>query len=176
MAAQRRSARRSARISLSDRGPSGRAGRRPGDLQSHGRLGGDGGYQLARRRAPTAAPALTISPNTAGVGGTLTGFAQGSGSVTADRIYVGGVEFGGGGGTGVMNINTTGTVTANFRLIVGEQGTGTVNLDSGTINIANDLTVGFRTNGANTWKRNLPYERRHGQPHGRLDHFRSGRR
>lgn len=97
--------------------------------------GGTGTYNLA---------------NTAGVGGTLTGFAQGSGSVTAERFYVGGVEFGNGGGTGIMNVNTTGTVTANFRLIVGEQGTGTFNLDSGTVNIGNDLTVGFRTNGANS--------------------------
>jgi autotransporter-associated beta strand protein len=100
--------------------------------------GGTGTYNLA---------------NTAGTGGTLTGFAQGSGSIATGgpegRIYVGGVEFGGGGGTGTFNINTTGTVSA-FRLIVGEQGTGVVNFDSGTINLANDLTVGFRTNGANS--------------------------
>jgi len=97
--------------------------------------GGTGTYNLA---------------NTAGTGGTLTGFAQGSGSVTAERFYVGGVEFGNGGGTGVMNINTSGTVNALFRLIVGEQGTGILRMDNGTINIANDLTVGFRTNGANS--------------------------
>jgi autotransporter-associated beta strand protein len=96
--------------------------------------GGTGTYNLA---------------DTAGTGGTLTGFGTGSGSVTAERIYVGGVEYSGPtGGTGIMNVNTTGTVTANFRLIVGEQGTGTFNLDNGTVNIGNDLTVGFRTNGS----------------------------
>ncbi len=96
--------------------------------------GGNGTYNLA---------------NTAATGGTLTGFGQGSGSIRAERIYVGGVEFGGGGGTGLFNINTTGTVDAVFRLIVGEQGTGVLNMDSGTLNIGNDLTVGFRTNGTN---------------------------
>jgi autotransporter-associated beta strand protein len=73
-----------------------------------------------------------------------------SASGTYNRtLVVGGVEFSGPtGGTGVMNINTSGTVNALFRLIIGEQGTGTVNLDNGTINIGNDFTVGFRTNGA----------------------------
>ncbi len=100
--------------------------------------GGTGSYNLA---------------DTTGSGGTLTGFAQGSGSLSTSgpegRIYVGGVEFGGGGGTGFMNINTSGSVNA-WRMIIGEQGTGVVNMDNGTINLTNDFTVGFRTNGANS--------------------------
>ena len=82
--------------------------------------GGTGTYNLA---------------NTNANGGTLTGFGQGSGTVTGYRLYVGGVDFGGGGGVGTVNINTTGSLnTANDFLIGVNHGTGVVNLDSGTIN------------------------------------------
>ncbi len=82
--------------------------------------GGNGRYNLA---------------NTAATGGALTGFGTGSGSVSAQRVYVGGVDFGPGGGTGVMNVNTTGTVTVRNDLSVGvKNGNGTLNMDAGSIN------------------------------------------
>lgn len=71
--------------------------------------------------------------NTAAAGGALTGFGTGSGSVSGRRLYVGGTDFGA-GGTGVMNVNTTGTVTVRNDLSVGVRGgTGVLNLDAGTI-------------------------------------------
>lgn len=81
--------------------------------------GGNGIYNLA---------------NTNATGGSLTGFGLGSGSVSARRAYIGGVDFGNGGGTGVMNMNTTGTATIANDLSVGVKGAkGTLNLDAGTI-------------------------------------------
>lgn len=90
-----------------------------GNWTDVGTDGGTGTYNLA---------------NTATAGGILTGFGQGSGSLTTNRLYVGGVEFGGGGGTGTFNMNTSGTVTLNNDLVVGvNNGTGVANVDSGTM-------------------------------------------
>ena len=72
--------------------------------------------------------------NTSGSGGTLTGFAQGSGTMTTNggRLYVGG-SFGG-GGNGVANVYTSGNLTIGNDLAVGSGGgTGVVNVDAGTI-------------------------------------------
>jgi MYXO-CTERM domain-containing protein len=81
--------------------------------------GGNGVYNLA---------------NTNASGGTLTNFGTGSGSVSGQRLYIGGVDFGGGGGTGLMNVNTTGTVTVRNDLSIGVRGgTGVMNLDAGTV-------------------------------------------
>lgn len=92
--------------------------------------GGTGTYNLA-------------DVNTAG--GTLTGFGQGAGSITANQIHVGGVDYSGNGGTGTMRVNTTGTVQTNHRFYVGNRGNGTFLLDSGTVNVGNDMEVGSRS-------------------------------
>ncbi|WP_367870488.1 beta strand repeat-containing protein [Luteolibacter sp. Populi] len=83
--------------------------------------------------------------NTATPGGGISGYAQGSGTMNvSQRMYVGGAF--GGGGTGVMNINTTGTLSMPERLYVGmNDGNGTVNVESGTLSIGNDLAVGSGT-------------------------------
>ncbi|MEK7954209.1 beta strand repeat-containing protein [Luteolibacter soli] len=78
--------------------------------------------------------------NTATTGGTFTGFGQGTGSLnvggtsaTSGRLYIGGRDTAG-AGTGVVNVNTTGTLKLGNDLVVGSSGgTGTLNLDSGTI-------------------------------------------
>lgn len=69
--------------------------------------------------------------STTPTGGNLTGLGTGSGSFNTTRIYVGG---NGGNGNGTMNINTTGTVTVANDMYVGLTSTGTVKMDSGTIN------------------------------------------
>lgn len=85
-----------------------------------GRDGGVGTYNLA---------------NTAGVGGTLTGFAQGSGSINVGgRLYVGGSNGIVPGSTGTFNVNTTGTLAIGNDLAIGSAGgVGVMNVDSGTI-------------------------------------------
>jgi autotransporter-associated beta strand protein/T5SS/PEP-CTERM-associated repeat protein len=95
-----------------------------------GVAGGNGTYNLA---------------NTAGTGGTSTGFGQGTGSLhvggptgSGARLYVGGDDGGGDGGTGLLNVNTSGTLSATNDIIVGSQtGTGVWNLDNGTVTSGN---------------------------------------
>ena len=73
------------------------------DLQV-GRNGGTGTYSLA---------------NTAGSGGTLTGFAQGSGTMNVLRhLYVGGFSSGV-AANGTVNIHTTGTLAVGSQLLIG---------------------------------------------------------
>jgi len=69
--------------------------------------------------------------NTAGGG--ISGFAQGSGSLTVGgRLYVGG--FNAGGANGTVNVNTTGTMAIGSQLQVGAGGsTGVFNLENGTV-------------------------------------------
>lgn len=82
--------------------------------------GGSGVYNLA---------------NVSASGGPLTGFGMGSGSITAHRIYVGGVDSDPAGGIGVMNLNTSGSVNVTNDLLVGvRSGRGILNIDQGTIN------------------------------------------
>ena len=101
------------------------------DLQL-GRNGAQGDYNLA---------------DTSGVGGALTGFAQGSGDMTVERhLYVGG--FTSGGGSGTANVNTSGTLDIGGQLLVGNSGgSGTVNVDAGTVTVADAVEFG---NGAST--------------------------
>jgi autotransporter-associated beta strand protein len=70
-------------------------------------------------------------------GGTGTYNLTGSGSMNAQRLYVGGSDGGGrtaAGSNGTVTVNTTGGLTTVSDLIVGEfGGTGTFNLDSGTV-------------------------------------------
>lgn len=101
-----------------------------------GREGGTGVYNLA---------------NTAAAGGALTGFAQGSGSLNVGyRLYVGGT---GAGGTGTANVNTTGTVTIPNDMQIGVNGSaGTLNMDSGTINVGGWSIFGNSAAGNGTLK------------------------
>jgi autotransporter-associated beta strand protein/T5SS/PEP-CTERM-associated repeat protein len=98
------------------------------DLQI-GRGGGKGTYNLA---------------NTAGTGGTLTGFGQGSGSMTVQRhLYVGGFSSGSTASTGNLNVHTTGNLTIGGQLLVGNSlSTGTVKLDSGTLTVNDSMEIG----------------------------------
>ncbi|MES2440277.1 MAG: autotransporter-associated beta strand repeat-containing protein [Verrucomicrobiota bacterium] len=101
-----------------------------------GRDGGIGVFNLA---------------NTAGTGGTLTGFAQGSGSFTCNgsRLYVGGANADGGAGTGTFNMNTSGTLTIGNDLAVGSSiGTGVMNVDSGSITTGGWNFIGKNENGS----------------------------
>lgn len=73
-------------------------------------------------------------------GGTFTGFGMGSGSMTVGgsstggRLYVGGDDGGNDKGTGVVNVNTSGSLIVRNDLVVGAQtGNGTFNLDNGTV-------------------------------------------
>jgi autotransporter-associated beta strand protein len=93
-----------------------------------GRAGGTGTYHLA---------------NTAGTGGTLTAFGQGSGSTTALRhVYVGGFTSGA-AATGTLNLHTTGTLAISNQLLIGNAtGTGTVKMDSGTLTVGDAFEVG----------------------------------
>lgn len=83
-----------------------------------GHDGGTGTYNLA---------------NTAATGGTYTNFGMGTGTLNDvpgdSRLYMG-VN----GGTGVMNINTTGTVHFGNDMYIGDGGNGTINIDNGTFN------------------------------------------
>ena len=104
------------------------------------------------------APAPTISRNTATTGGVLTGFGQGSGSLTIGKLWIGGRD--NAAGIGTVNINTTGTIatqsTGGFQsnksyasVIIGNfGGTGTLNMDSGTVNNASTTELAFATTNA----------------------------
>lgn len=91
--------------------------------------GGTGTYNLA---------------DTAGTGGSLTGFATGSGSFSGGRIYVG-IDP---GSNGTLNINTSGTLATtndgeSFVVgTAGATGSGTVNLDNGTIDSGGEVWIG----------------------------------
>jgi hypothetical protein len=69
------------------------------------------------------------------IGGPLTGFGLGSGSINlSGRLYVGGVDEVTPGATGIFNVNTTGTVAIGNDLTIGSAGgTGVMNVDAGTI-------------------------------------------
>lgn len=81
--------------------------------------------------------------NTAASGGTFTGFGTGSGSLSVNAD----MRVGAGAGwwdhaTGIMNINTSGTVQVNGTLAAGAAigDVGTVNIDAGTVTVAGDYT------------------------------------
>jgi autotransporter-associated beta strand protein len=95
----------------------------------------------------------------------LTTFGQGSGSTTVGKFWIGGTNTT--SGTGTLNINTTGTVAAqstqqsgttaqdnstqgSIILGSGAGSTGTVNLDSGTVNSTGMIWVGNR-GGSGVW-------------------------
>lgn len=77
----------------------------------------------------------TYNLGVTGGSGTYTGLSQGSGSITVgsagQQLRLGGD--GAGGGNGTLNVNTTGTVTTTSDISVGKNGSGTLNMDGGTI-------------------------------------------
>jgi len=76
--------------------------------------GGTGHYNLA---------------NTLATGGVLTGFGTGSGSLTTNQLRIGQD-----GGIGNLAMNTTGTLTVTNDIFIAENGTGSMNMDAGTLN------------------------------------------
>ncbi|MEI7909940.1 MAG: autotransporter-associated beta strand repeat-containing protein [Verrucomicrobiota bacterium] len=98
-----------------------------------GNGGGNGVYNLA---------------DTTGTGGILTGYAKGSGNMTSNRFWVGGVPWNG-GGSGVANINTTGIFEMNDLTVGDNAGTGVMNVDAGTINTHGWNFIGKDDGGGN---------------------------
>ena len=100
-----------------------------------GRNGGTGTYNLG---------------DAGTTGGTFSGIGLGSGSLTTTgsggRLYVAGHD--GAAATGTLNINTTGTLSVGNDLNIGAaNGTGTVNLDAGTVTVGSWLSIGRDENG-----------------------------
>jgi autotransporter-associated beta strand protein len=93
--------------------------------------------------------------NTAGAGGALTGFAQGSGSLqiggaTQNGNFLLGLD---NGTTSTLNINTTGSITGGGMFLGAAGGSnGIVNLDSGTVSFSGEIQVGanFFSQGSGT--------------------------
>ena len=92
--------------------------------------------------------------NTASAGSGLTGFAQGSGSLTAGKVWVGGAWYND-NGTGTMRVNTTGSINAYDNsangvyasIILGESwnagtGIGELDFENGTISGYGSLWLG----------------------------------
>lgn len=100
---------------------------------------GNGNWMLVGARNASANGTYNLA-DANGSGGTFTGMGQGSGTMTVGgggtggRLYVGGDDGGADRGTGVVNVNTSGSLIIRNDLLVGnEQGNGTLNLDSGTV-------------------------------------------
>ena len=98
-----------------------------------------------------------------GAPGALTGIGLGSGGVQVGggnggngRLYVGGVDFSGGGGTGLFRVNTTGTLQIDNDLIIGTgNGTGVMNVDAGTITTGGWNFIGKADNGPGNGRLNM---------------------
>jgi autotransporter-associated beta strand protein/T5SS/PEP-CTERM-associated repeat protein len=104
-----------------------------GNWMKIGHNGGTGVFNLA---------------DTAATGGTLTGFGQGSGSMTVrGELRVGGGDSGS-GGNGRVNVNTSGTLSVSSLLHVGTNtSTGVLNIDNGTVTSGNAVYIGNGTIG-----------------------------
>jgi hypothetical protein len=93
--------------------------------------------------------------NTAGTGGTYTGFATGSGSLNVGGTAQNGNLLAGldNGTVSTVNVNTTGTLAAG-GIFLGAAGAsnGNMNVDAGTVNVTGELQVGanFFGQGAGT--------------------------
>jgi hypothetical protein len=80
--------------------------------------------------------------NTGSVGGGITGFAQGSGSLNATgNLLVGAF---GDNRTGTVNVNTTGTLAVSGELFIGDSmnSIGNFKLESGTMTVNNKIFIG----------------------------------
>lgn len=98
--------------------------------------------------AGTGSIGLYNLANVSTTGGTLTGFGLGSGSMTVagSNLWVGGTG-NEAGGTGTVNINTTGSLNVGNELHVGANGgNGTMKMDAGTINSNGEVFVGLGAN------------------------------
>jgi fibronectin-binding autotransporter adhesin len=101
---------------------------------------GSGAWANLGFNSGSPASAIYNLADTTGTGGTFTGYAQGSGSFVVGQLNTGWD----GGTTSTVNVNTSGTITANV-IEVGSTGggpTSTFNIDSGTVNVANNFEVG----------------------------------
>lgn len=87
--------------------------------------------------------------NTAGTGGTYTGFAQGSGSFNAGGATQNGQVLVGldAATTAKVNVNTSGTLAASTVALGsnGSNGTNTFNIDNGTVTVSGEFQVGGNT-------------------------------
>jgi autotransporter-associated beta strand protein len=107
-----------------------------GNWMKIGHNGGTGVYNLA---------------DTAGSGGTFSGFAQGTGNMTVNgHLRVGGGDAGS-GGNGTVNMNTSGTLAVTSELHVGtDASTGVFNLDQGALTISDWVYIGNGASGGNS--------------------------
>jgi fibronectin-binding autotransporter adhesin len=121
---------------------------------------GSGNWFFVGRGSNTATGIYNLA-DTSVTGTGISGYGEGSGSMTAGKLWVGGAFFND-DGVGTVNINTTGTITTNSTqdfgngstasLILGEAyngGTcsGTINLENGTINATGQLCDGLSGTG-----------------------------
>lgn len=93
---------------------------------------GNGNWMIVGRGTGTGVFDLA---NTATTGGTLTGYGLGSGTMTVGNSSTGGRLYVGDGGTGTVNVNTSGSLIMRNDLDVGvgTNGVGVVNVDAGTV-------------------------------------------
>jgi len=120
----------------------------------------NGTWFIVGRGANTATGIYNLA-DTSTVGGGITGFGQGSGDLTVGKLFAGGAYFNA-LGTGTININTSGTVTANSTQNFAGQGnativlgtgtgaSGTLNLENGTVNAAGEVWFGNNATGTVT--------------------------
>ena len=107
-------------------GQSGRFDMRGGTIATggwmfFGRLGGTGTFNLA---------------DTSGTGGAFTGFAEGTGSFSAGRLYL--AAWDGAGTTGTVNVNTSGSLAFTETIQIGAGGgNATLNIDAGAVSTGN---------------------------------------
>lgn len=96
------------------------------------------------QNAAAAGNSVLNIADTSAAGLGITGFGQGTGSLSANNLTIG-QEAGGTGGKGVLNVNTTGSVVANsLRVGQGVGSVGVANIEAGNVNAsAGPLYVGF---------------------------------
>jgi fibronectin-binding autotransporter adhesin len=104
-----------------------------GNWMKVGHNGGTGVYNLA---------------DTASAGGTLTGFGEGTGSLTVNGQFRLGGGDAGSGGKGTANIHTSGTLAVTDQFHVGTNAsTGILNLDKGTVTAGSTVYIGNGASG-----------------------------
>ncbi|HYE19523.1 MAG TPA: autotransporter-associated beta strand repeat-containing protein, partial [Tepidisphaeraceae bacterium] len=131
----------------------GRFDHRAGNL-SLANVSANGTWMVVGRSSATATGTYNLA-DTSATGTGISGFATGSGSLTVGKLWIGGSKFAE-NGVGVVNINTSGTITANSTqeftnsraaLSLGYGTTagtsGTINLENGTVQVNSELWVGF---------------------------------
>ena len=146
-------------------GTTGRLDIRSGLLRNNV-IGTSGNWNFIGTGGTSANGTLNIADTSVTGQANLTTFGLGSGSYTGGKFWIGGRD-GTAGGTGVMNINTTGTIAAqstdNFGTLAaansqaagiilgtGATGNGTVNLVNGTVNSTSAIWVG-NNGGTGLW-------------------------